>query len=77
MLTVLKSRMAYCVSVGAQIGEAICESARKLAEEPLYRGFPEHKQWVDFGLRTGSYVLGILISRILLRVVNAYNTSLL
>lgn len=76
VLAVLRSRFAYCVSQGANVGQLLCATLRNYAQEPLYKMLPEHKPWVDFGLRFSSGLVGIVISRLLFRVLSAYSSAL-
>lgn len=76
VLSTLRSQMAYCVSVGANIGRLICETLRNYTQDRLYAMLPEHKKWVDFGLRASCGFLGILISLFLVRIISAFNSSL-
>merc|ERR1712151_492043 len=69
VISTLRSRLAYCVSLGASIGHSICDFLKLHVQRFLYDAFPTQKKWVDFGLRSGCGLLGILISLALTRIV--------
>merc|ERR1712187_997235 len=67
---------AYCVSLGASIGHSICDFLKLHLQRFLYDAFPTQKKWVDFTLRSGCGLLGILISLALTRIVCAVASAL-
>ena len=76
ILAILRSQVAKCVSIGAQIGTHITSFIRVRAEKDLFERYPQHKNWVDVGLRSGSALIGIIISFMLIKVVNSFNCAL-
>ncbi len=75
IIATLRSNIAKCISVGAMIGNHVADFARRRAQKPLYVKYPEHKDWVDVGLQSASSLVGFIISLLLVRVVNAFNSA--
>lgn len=76
IVAILRSQIAKCVSIGAQIGTHIASFIRARSEKSLYEKYPEHKNWIDASLRSGSALVGIIISFMLVKVVNSFNCAL-
>ncbi len=76
IIATLRSKMAKCVAVGTKIGEHLAMFLTAKTQKPLYSRFPEHTKWVDIGLKSGSTVVGIIVSFLLTKVINAFNCAL-
>lgn len=76
IISTLRSRFAYCVSLGTQIGQTVCQTLKDYTQKPLRAMFPGQEKWVDFAIRSACGILGIIISLFLARVVSAVSSSL-
>jgi hypothetical protein len=76
VLSTLRSRMVYCVSIGANIGGNISKTLEYYVEGRVQGMFPNHKQWVTCGLRIFCGVTGIVVSLVMSRVVSAFCSAL-
>ena len=76
IIATLRSKMAKCVAIGTKIGEHLAEFVAARTQKQLYAQYPEHTKWVDIGLKSGSALIGIIVSFILTRVINAFNCAL-
>lgn len=76
VLSTLRFRMAYCVSMGANIGKLACQTLEHFLKDQLYEKFPDHKKWVDFAFKSGCGLVGILFSLAMARLVSAFYSAL-
>lgn len=76
VLATLRSRFIHCIGIGANIGRLFSEALLPFAQPRLHALVPEHTKWVDFGLRTGCGLIGVICSLLLVRVLSAFNSSL-
>jgi hypothetical protein len=76
VIATLRSRLAKNVAMGTMIGQNISVFLRAQSEKGLYEKFPQHREWVDVGFKTGEAVIGIIISFTLTRVINAFTCAL-
>ena len=76
IIATLRSKLAKCIAVGAKIGEHLASFLRAKTQKHLYEKFPEHTSWVDVGLKSGSALIGIIVSFLLMKVINAFNCAL-
>ena len=76
IIATLKSTLGKVLSVGAKIGEHLGAFLKSKTQKALYERYPEHKDWVDMGLRSGSTLLGVIASFMLMKVMNAFNCAL-
>jgi hypothetical protein len=76
VIATLRSKMARCVAIGTKIGEHLAEFLTARSQKPLYAKFPEHTKWVDVGLKSGSALIGIIVSFLLTKIINAFNCAL-
>ncbi len=75
VIACLRSKVAKCVSIGARIGQHISRLVRSRVEKRFYELYPDHRDWVDVGLKSGSAAVGIIISLVLMKVVNSVNSA--
>ena len=76
VIATLRSNLAKAVSNGAMIGEHVLRYVKVYCEKPLYESYPDHKPWVDAGLKTACAFFGIMISFLVVRLVSAFNSAL-
>ena len=76
IIATLRSKMAKCIAIGTKVGEHLSEFLTARTQKPLYAKFPEHTKWVDVGLKSGSTLLGIIVSFLLTKIINAFNCAL-
>lgn len=76
IIATLRSKLAKCISIGTKVGEYIAVFLRSRTEKALYQAYPEHKKWVDQGLRASSSLIGIIVSFTLMKVINSFNCAL-
>jgi hypothetical protein len=76
IIATLRSKMARCIAIGTKIGEHLSEFLTARSQKPLHAKFPEHTKWVDIGLKSGSALIGIMVSFVLTKVINAFNCAL-
>ena len=76
VIATLRSNMAKSFAIGTKIGEHLAQFLGARVQKPLYEIYPEHKKWVDVGLKSGSALVGIIVSFLLTRVINALNCAL-
>ena len=76
IIATLRSKMAKCVAIGTRIGQHISEFLTAKTQKQLYATYPDHTKWVDIGLKSGSAVIGIIVSFLLTKVINAFNCAL-
>ena len=76
IIATLRSKLAKCISIGSKIGEHIATFLKSKSQTALYERYPEHKNWVDMALRSGSALIGIVVSFMLMKVINAFNCAL-
>lgn len=76
VVATLRSNMVKSFAIGTKIGEHLADFLTARMQKPLYETYPEHKKWVDVGLKSGSAVVGIIVSFLLTRVINAFNCAL-
>jgi hypothetical protein len=76
IIATLRSKMAKCIAIGTKIGEHLAIFMTARTQKPLYVKFPEHTKWVDVGLKSGSALVGIIVSFLLTKIINAFNCAL-
>jgi hypothetical protein len=75
VLATLRQRFVYCVNVGAQVGHQVADSIMPSVQQRLHQLYPEHRQWVDFGLRAAVSGSSVVASWLLLQFVTTFNAA--